>query len=328
MFHFVRCTRLARRPKLWILSTLTTALGCSPQLEPPAGTGGSAPGPEASGGTATGAAPGTGGETSTGGASFTSGGANSATGGASEVSTGGTPAAGGGGGSGGSNTGACQAAGVLFCETFEEAPLDQPPPAPWSLAMNGEKGTALVDGSTEAHSGSRSVRVESAGNYQTFFALAGAPVFPTSTPALYLRAFLKLDEPMTGGHNTYFKAGAAGGISSENETRVGVMFEMLMINQPDADRGFLSNQNYWTNNQPGVVFEPRTWTCIESYFDPPNSTVRFWVNEIEVTDLHITDWKQDALGSFHFGFEKYAGPDATLWYDDIIISTAPIGCGP
>jgi len=33
-----------------------------------------------------------------------------------------------------------------------------------------------------------------------------------------------------------------------------------------------------------------------------------------------------AGGSFHFGFEKYAGPDADIWYDDIAVSTQPIGC--
>jgi hypothetical protein len=195
------------------------------------------------------------------------------------------------------------------------------------LAVNGLEGTAVVDATSPANSGTQSVKVSSLGNYQTFFAITGAPVFPAPSPALYARVYLRLDEPMTGGHNTYFKAGAAGAISSDNETRVGVMNEMLMINQPDGDRGVLSNENFWTDMLPGSVIPPGTWTCVESFFDPPNSTVQFWVGGVEVPDLHVTDWKQDDLGSFHFGFEKYAGPDAVIWYDDIVISTQPIGCG-
>lgn len=51
-----------------------------------------------------------------------------------------------------------------------------------------------------------------------------------------------------------------------------------------------------------------------------------WVNGTEVKDLHRTDWEQDPIGAFHFGFEKYAGPDAVIWYDDIAIHSQPIGC--
>jgi hypothetical protein len=114
---------------------------------------------------------------------------------------------------------------------------------------------------------------------------------------------------------------------AKGATRIGVMNGMLMINQPAGDRGFLSNQNYYSDgNQPGVVFTPLRWTCIEALFDPPHSIFDIWVDGKEVPDLHRTDWQQDALGSFQLGFEKYAGPDAELWYDDIAVSAQPIGC--
>lgn len=215
---------------------------------------------------------------------------------------------------------------MLLCDDFEGASAGMPPGAPWILAVNGLDGTVLVDDTTPAHSGTRSVKVKSLGNYQTFFAVRGAPVFPAPSPALYARVYLRLAAPMTEGHNTYFKAGAAEAISSEHETRVGVMVEMLMINQPAGDRGFLSNNDYWTDQQPGVVFPEQTWVCVEAFFDPPNSSVDIWVNSEPVPDLHRTDWEQDPLGTFHFGFEKYAGPDAEIGYDDIVIGTERIGC--
>jgi hypothetical protein len=318
--------------------------------------------PAATGGLlATGGIPQTGGSAQTGGASQSSGGAS----GGGNAITGGTPSAGasgsptggsagaltggvagfsgaGGAASGAGNGGApnagaggsagtpggCSAPGLLFCDDFEAGTTaGMPPPSPkWSIALNG-MGTVVVDGTTPAHSGSKSVHVSSAGGYQTFFALSGAPVFPPAGGLLYLRLYIRLGAAMTGGHNTYYKAGAAGMNSSEHETRIGVMNSMLMINQPAGDRGFLSNQNYYTDGmKPGVVFAPMAWTCVEALFDPPHSTFDIWVDGKEVPDLHRTDWQQDPLGSFHFGFEKYAGPDADIWYDDIAVSASPIGC--
>jgi len=292
-------------------------------------SGGASAGPagEASGGSTSGGSPTSGGGSNSGG-SPTSGGAsagsNSGGGHAGGTSAAGAASAGESGSSGGDP---CGKSGRLLCDDFEKFAIGTVPTAPWSMAANGTNGTVLVDGTTPAHSGTKSIRVSSLGNYQTFLALKGAPVFPAPKPALYARTFIRLDAPMTGGHNTYFKAGAGGAISSNNETRVGVMVEMLMINQPDGDRGFLSNNNYWTDQKPGVVFAEKTWVCVEAFFDPPSSTVDVWVNGKAVPDLHRSDWKQDALGTFQFGFEKYAGPDADIWYDDIVISTEPIGCG-
>jgi hypothetical protein len=271
-----------------------------------------------------------------GGAGGTSGGTSGATNagsGGTDVtgSAGATNAGGANGGSAGAGGGSaatgCSAPGLVFCDDFETATTDgMPPPAPkWSVALNG-MGTVVVDGTTPAHSGSKSVHVSSGGGYQTFFVLSGAPVFPAPGP-LYLRVYIRLGAPMSGGHNTYYKAGASDMPSSDHETRIGVMNGMLMINQPASDRGFLSNQNYYNDgNKPGVVFTPMTWTCVEALFDPAHSTIDMWVDEKEIPDLHHTDWQQDPLGSFHFGFEKYAGPDADIWYDDVAVSAQPVGC--
>lgn len=222
----------------------------------------------------------------------------------------------------------CGDAKLLFCDDFEgmSATPGMPPSAPaWSIVKNG-MGSVVIDAEVPAHSGRSSVKVDSTGGYQTFFALTGAHVLPAQG-AIYLRVFIRLGAPMSAGHNTYYKAGASGSASSEHETRIGVMNEMLMINQPAGDRGFLSNEEYYRDgNQPGVVFAPMQWTCVETFFDPAHSTIDIWVDGDEVPDLHRTDWEQDAIGALHFGFEKYAGPDATIWYDDIAVSEQPIGC--
>jgi hypothetical protein len=42
--------------------------------------------------------------------------------------------------------------------------------------------------------------------------------------------------------------------------------------------------------------------------------------------MHHTDFPLDAYDSLRFGFEKYAGPLRDIWYDDIAIGSAPLGC--
>ena len=137
---------------------------------------------------------------------------------------------------------------------------------------------------------------------------------------------MRLGAAMTAGHNTYFKAGAGAQISSDHETRVGVMNAMLMINQPSGDRGFLSNQNYYNDGLPGVVFTPTVWTCVEVSFDPALTTMDVWVDGKEIPDMHPTNIVQDSYDELRIGFEKYAGPASDIWYDDVAIGSERIGC--
>jgi hypothetical protein len=78
--------------------------------------------------------------------------------------------------------------------------------------------------------------------------------------------------------------------------------------------------------RPGVQFPAMAWTCVKTFFDPPSSTIDLWVDGVEVPALHRTDWQQDPIGAFRFGYEKYGATDADIWYDDIAVGTQPIGC--
>lgn len=229
-------------------------------------------------------------------------------------------------GSGGvSSNGPCDRADLLFCDDFEAAPSDGlPDAAVWSTRINGE-GIVSIDAVVAAHSGNQSVRVEATG-YQTFFALSGPEVFSAPRSDLFVRVYLRLGAPMSEGHNTYFEAGNTESTDSEYETRIGVMFEQLMINQPASDRGFLSNENYYVDGLPGAQIPAELWSCVEVSLNSDTSEINVWLEGEEVSDLHRTDWQQEPFSELRFGYEKYAGPDAQVWYDDIAVSSQRIGC--
>lgn len=229
------------------------------------------------------------------------------------------------GGAAGAATGDyCKAReGLTFCETFEAqavgAALALPP---WAPAINGD-GTVTIDDSV-AHAGGRSLKVHGSG-FSTFLVLSGAPL-SSATGRLHVRMFVRMAEAMTGGHNTFLVADTVAAPGTGNAFRLGEMNAMLMYTVSGDTHGALANDNYYTDNLPGEALTPATWGCVEVALDHSKPEVQVWLDGKDIPDLHHTDWALDDYDALRFGFEKYAGPVSDVWYDDIAIGTAPLGC--
>jgi hypothetical protein len=228
-------------------------------------------------------------------------------------------------GSAGSSSDPCSArSGLLFCEGFENVAEGALPDDPrWTSTVIGD-GTLGID-ATLGHTGEKSLLVHGAG-FQTLLTFHDATVLPPASGRLFVRAFVRLAEPMTGGHNTFIIADTAAAPGQGNAARVGEMAEMLMMTVTGDTHGALSNDNHYTDGLPGVVFPPEEFVCLELLFDSAAQEINTWVEGVEVPDLHRTDWPVDPYDALRFGFEQYAGPASDIWYDDIAIGTEPIGC--
>ena len=309
------------------------------------GTGGSATGGQlgtggsGSGGNATGGQVGSGtGGASTGGAGGSGGkGAGGGSGGAvgSGGNSGGSSGAAGHagsagasqGGSGGGSASHCAARpGMVFCDDFE-ADAPGAPPAPWTTT-EGTATQVTVDGTSPANSGSKSVHVQPAStDYDTFLALHDPAVLPVSGGKLYLRFFIRLDQPMTAGHNTFVRADLFAAQGNGNNLLFSEDNQMIMESIGGDGQSAMSNNAYYSDgNMIGAHFDQGQWACVEILLDHNTPAIDVWVNSVEVPDLHSTAWKIDAYDYLRFGFEKYAGPASDIWYDDIAFGTQPIGC--
>ena len=51
-----------------------------------------------------------------------------------------------------------------------------------------------------------------------------------------------------------------------------------------------------------------------------------WLEDQAIPDLSRTDWQQETFDVVRFGFERYAGPDSQVWYDDVVVGMQKIGC--
>jgi hypothetical protein len=227
-------------------------------------------------------------------------------------------------------------AGLLFCDDFEAWPTGSAPGGTrWTT--QAATGAITVDSSSAtapAHSGSRSVHfVPTSSSFDTFLVFHDAATLPTPSGKFFLRFFIRLAAGMTGGHNTFVTADLFANAGQGNAVRVGEQNHMLMMTVAGDSHAYLSNQNFYNDGKPGVVFPAGAWTCFEMSFDPTSTTLDVWVNGVEVPDLHPTDITLDTYDALRFGFEKYAGLDADagaatldLWYDDVAIGTQRIGC--
>ena len=287
-----------------------------------AGSGGSAPGVGGSGGATGGSGGATGGS---GGAGAGGAGAGGVTGTAGAGGRGGgAGASAGAGGTGGAANPCASRPGLLFCDDFESKVVGTfATAAPWVL----QGGSVTIDGTTPAHSGSKSVHVHAGDNdYDTLFVLHDATILPAPNGRFFLRTYMRLSRAMAGGHNAYIIADPYAMQGTGNNLRIGEMNAMLMYTIMGDGHGALSNQNYYNDGKPGVAFTPSTWVCLEVLIDHGRPEIDVWVDGTEVPDLHHTDWALDSYDSVRFGFEKYAGPGIDIWYDDIAIGTQRIGC--
>ncbi len=238
-------------------------------------------------------------------------------------------------GAGGAVGNPCSArAGLLFCDDFEAWPTGSPP-AGTRWTTQAAAGAVTVDSATApAHSGARSVHfVPTSDSFQTFLVFHDPATLPAPAGKFFLRFFVRPAAGMTGGHNTFMTADLFASAGQGNAVRLGEQNHMLMMTVAGDSHAYLSNQSFYNDGKPGVVFTPGAWTCVEMSFDPTATTIDVWVNGTEVPDMHPTNITLDSYDALRFGFEKYAGLDADagaatldLWYDDVAIGTQRIGC--
>jgi hypothetical protein len=251
-----------------------------------------------------------------------------------ESSTGEATQGGGDSSSGGNLGDPCGGADVL-CDDFEDG-LD---PA-W--AYTGAPGNMPSVDDTVARSGGQSLTFPSTDTQGAFvYPTAG---LPTANNRVYARIYVRFAQPMSamGGHVSYLVGADAP--SNGAEMRLGastnfgsgdVMVDVNLLGSGPEYTQF-SNGDV-TGGAPsdnlGVVLEAETWYCMEAVFDGENDEFRLSIDGREVQAMHVTDWQQGvtdwspAYEVIKIGGQNYSGVLGQVWFDDVAISSMPIGCG-
>ncbi len=230
-------------------------------------------------------------------------------------------------------------ADVLFYDTFEEGQTGTQPQG-WDNYLGyiyntsntaGSSNYAVIDDST-AHTGSHSIHFRGS-ETQIVRAL------PDNTQRLYMRAYVKLSEQMGGGLNNYAYENIMGVKQTQdayNEVRIGQIQGVLGTNYASSGN-IAPTWDHW--NSDSKALEPDTWYCVETglYGDTDYNELHLWVDGELVHSITAPEdwangplpanWLSDKFNYVMFGYQNLSASASDVWMDDIVVATAPIGCG-
>jgi hypothetical protein len=229
--------------------------------------------------------------------------------------------------------GACQ--GAMLCEDFESTAAGSVPGAPWSTSTPScmGAGTLAVD-SSQAHSGAHSLRVAGKGSYcDHVFLASAAPAAITGT--LHARFYVRFETAVGAMHTTFL---AMADATDGKDLRMGGQQGIFMFNRErnDATLPELSPTGIAQSLAPAA----NTWYCVELAIDGAGHTLHTSIDgvaraglvldttptpDIDKPWLEGPDWSP-RLQNIRFGWEAYSGTVMNLWFDDIAVGAAPIGC--
>lgn len=227
--------------------------------------------------------------------------------------------------------------GATFCDSFENQ-TGLTPSGNWQVSYPNCQGTGTVTvDHTIAHSGTTSIRVDGHTGYcnHVFFGLQNP--FISVGSDIYVRYFIRHTTPLPTGHVTIVAMRDAN--DGGNDLRMGGQNGTLQWNR-QSDDATLPAQS-----PVGVALSmplpTNQWECVQFEVNQSQGSMRTWLNGTEVAGLHLDNvptpdidaqWLQNrpnwrpSLTDLRLGWESYSGGDDTLWFDDVAISSQPIGC--
>lgn len=236
-------------------------------------------------------------------------------------------------------------AGRIVCDDFEKAATGGPPGSQWTLSTS--KGTVVID-ETRAHSGKRSAKVSidattSSDTYrQAMLTVAKAPLIPLPANTVYGRFMISTDR--IPDSTVHWTIASASGQTTDNLYAVynyggmgGLMANYYKSTTPNPT-------DCWQSNSQAFPTGAK-WTCVAFQLDGTNDEMRYWIDGVEITDLHVigmskTDatctvkgvdgrWLAPTFDSVRVGWESYQDDKAgahVAWIDDVILDDNPVSC--
>jgi hypothetical protein len=322
------------------------------------GTGGAVGtgGPAIDGGTGAGGATGAGGfATGSGGSSSASGGApgtggalasGGSKGSAGAIGSGGTKGSGGVSASGGTTgTGGASAAGgtvggagatggttlpsfcppnAIFCADFEEAsgvPVNHPvgtatfqDPTESGATFDGTNGVMALD-TTAPYDGAQSLEVIPS---STATARSLAVAVPST---FWVRLYIKSDQAIgQTNENAFFGAGTSPTYRTGNYVALAEQFGCIFLDK--SGTLYPVDQTCGVNTPLGAD----VWHCIMAEFDGATGNVQLFAGTTQI--INASGWApaKEAFNTFEFGSFADNPNGATVWYDDVVISSSPLTC--
>jgi hypothetical protein len=204
--------------------------------------------------------------------------------------------------------GDCATAGYQLCDDFEGVAAG----AAGSVWTIDNKGYTVETVTTQAHSGTHSVHVQSTGSSGLGY-IVESMTFPATD--FWGRAYLMFMAPGSG-HEVFAAMDSTPSDDSGEQVRIlnDLGGGQIATNRRSDDQSKQSSQKYPMG----------TWSCYEWHETPTELHVYF--NGQELMDVDET-WTEPTLVDLRLGFERFdTGTGGDIWIDDVAVNSSQIGC--
>ena len=215
------------------------------------------------------------------------------------------------------STGFCPA-DHIFCADFEEA-SGLPPGAVMAAPdeTNLTFGTAdfMILDSTNPFAGRQSFKVTSPGSFH--YRMLGVTV-PTS---FWVRLYIKSDQDIgQPDHNGFFSAMPNPDYHQATGVALSEQFGCLQLNNSDM--------RFPTSTACGAAtaLPKNIWHCMSAHFDGTTGNVQVFAEQVQIINAVAWQYAMATFNTFEFGYGNYNAPGASVWYDNIAITTSPLSC--
>ena len=236
----------------------------------------------------------------------------------------------------------CASAAVALCDDFEDATADGvPDSAKWRVltSYSGQPSTVnrVAIDAQHAARGERAVHVHTETNDPVYLE---TKVLPSMKNGFYGRVFAYFGQDpgaRSKGHwGAFVGVGKKSAGAQDIEVRIGGQFDILVANYApnDALQTSASRDGFYDD---GARLPIAVWSCFEFQFDGAGEQLRVWLDGVELSRLHVTDWNQFGHGltpdwspvydRLRIGYQSWnADTPIDVWYDAIALDPERIGC--
>ncbi len=211
----------------------------------------------------------------------------------------------------------CAGSSFAVCEDFEAGALDG---KLWKATQN--KGTATLDTTRAARGSKTSLHIHVEPGSDTTVGIVESRSFPALAHKLYARAFIYIPgatSTMLFQGDRHSRLIYALGASPYGEYALGIW-----------NGGLIQNHYSKTDDSQDTKMLPPfdQWFCLEYELDAAAGNVRAYLNDVEIPALRHDGWPATQVASLMFGVDRFGNFAVAedLWFDDLVVDAARIGC--
>ncbi|MDP9148993.1 MAG: hypothetical protein M3O36_03490, partial [Myxococcota bacterium] len=221
----------------------------------------------------------------------------------------------------------------LFCEDFESGKID---PTVWNVKTSGGQ-TVVVQSAMAAH-GKYAAQFHALPNVLSYDLLITKSAPAGLSGHHFGRAYFYVTPRPPAQHTTLLFAASAGFPTFKRleVSSIAAGLQLTSVNQTGINANSAALPGTTEVYSAGGTLPVAQWDCLEWEFNDAPDQIRAFLNgslDFAYTNIVLGGMTSGQVGGFvDFGFGYYAWHPATyafdMFYDDIVLDTARVGCLP